>query len=97
MWISKTAHKAVCEQYDKRILELKDQIAYLRSLSIPLNNPIENFTDAFEDKTITEPPTAEIIDPEIKGYEQAQQEELAVVLRERDNLLSGNYANEPSE
>lgn len=73
----------VCEEKDRRIVELKEQIAHLRLLVYPVNDALAPVTDDVIPQ--------EAQDKEIESFKEQQSEELDKVMRERDQLLSGQY------
>ena len=76
-----------CAEKDKRILELKEQIVYLRSLVYP-----QNFEDSDLPAAVTAPtPSPETYDQELTKLQEQQSAEQEEIRRERDRLLSGTY------
>lgn len=74
----------VCQEKDKRIAELKDQIAHLRLLVYPVNDALV----PVEDDVVVAEATQ---DPEVQQFQEQQLAELEEVMSERDRLLSGQY------
>lgn len=78
----------VCQEKDKRIAELRDQILHLRSLVYPVN---DGLTISKPDEFETIDQNLYVMDQEMVDLQQQQQEELEEVIRERDRILSGQY------
>jgi len=76
----------VCEEKDRRIAELKDQIAHLRLLVYPVNDALAPTSD-----DVVPVQTELATDKDIEKFKEQQLLELDTVLRERDQLLSGQY------
>lgn len=79
----------VCEEKDKRIRELKEQVVHLRSLTYPSQDFYTNTSDAFADdiKEVVQQP----IDQELSDIQQEHDRQAREILSERDRLLSGEY------
>lgn len=76
----------VCDEKNKRIAELKDQIAHLRLLVYPQNDALVG-TDTPPDID-----SAELSESDsIEQFQDVQQKERYEVEAERDRLLSGQY------
>jgi hypothetical protein len=77
-----------CPEKDARIKELKEQILYLRSLVLPVNDPYNPpLIEQEADKAMS------ASDQPIVATEEQYEElkKLDDTLSERDKLLSGNY------
>lgn len=82
----------VCIEKDKRIQELKDQIAYLRTLAIPQNSAFDTQSDILDPNIILDAPSA-AADPEIQKQQRSELERIA---QEREAVLAGHLDQVPS-
>lgn len=83
---------AVCAEKDKRIEELREQVAYLKTLTIPENNPaLLPLVTREADAVISS--SQEIINVPVEQKEEYEKymREREDAMSERDRILSGQY------
>lgn len=83
---------AVCAEKDLRIVELKEQVAYLKTLTLPENNPAQQPLVIREaDSVISASHEIINVPPEQQSEYEKYMREKEEAIMERDRILSGQY------